>query len=538
MLSTALHSTAEPDSRNFMQHIRSRFQMPEHQHEFYIASALKTVNFDGTFASFERLDQLFAAFKKQIGTQAANFVEDPLKLNTVYLISSYIGQFISQKLGFDEKWQSFEELQAHFIKFRDRPNNFVHSYALNCNNQIILPLHYVAKHFCEDDLPLSISQEIEAIILNYQIIFADERGKFTEQMHDLHTMYFKAYPLFCGSAFQDLVQISDLDHSMASLDRLDDLMREIRQNYLVSIDHFLEDDAHFFFILFLAAYVGQVIAAQAGTSLRWFRPEQVSQMLGQQIPDALTTCRIAQINASIFFVTQHICQFLFEPVISESSKQYVLNALETIKATRNPIYLAEDTQKANSNLQQSPFYEALYQAGQLTHFLLLHIHGVIPRTSSEQSLTPTSYPPGNTFFSHIDGPDAPLRQLDINAEHYPYNVLGYEMYACLPHVRTDAISLHVRNYGKQHMNIHLVIPFFQVFDYRGFSILQPYFLSSDAITSKNLAEIYHAMGAFFQGIQDSERNRPAESQLWAQYYQSGKLPYPKAMQQNIPALVS
>ncbi|WP_291355996.1 hypothetical protein [Acinetobacter sp. UBA3106] len=538
MLSTALHSTAEPDSRNFMQHIRSRFQMPEHQHEFYIASALKTVNFDGTFASFERLDQLFAAFKKQIGTQAANFVEDPLKLNTVYLISSYIGQFISQKLGFDEKWQSFEELQAHFIKFRDRPNNFVHSYALNCNNQIILPLHYVAKHFCEDDLPLSISQEIEAVILNYQIIFADERGKFTEQMHDLHTMYFKAYPLFCGSAFQDLVQISDLDHSMASLDRLDDLMREIRLNYLVSIDHFLEDDAHFFFILFLAAYVGQVIAAQAGTSLRWFRPEQVSQMLGQQIPDALTTCRIAQINASIFFVTQHICQFLFEPVISESSTQYVLNALETIKATRNPIYLAEDTQKANSNLQQSPFYEALYQAGQLTHFLLLHIHGVVPRTSCEQSLTPTSYPPGNTFFSHIDGPDAPLRQLDINAEQYPYNVLGYEMYACLPHVRTDAISLHVRNYGEQHMNIHLVIPFFQVFDYRGFCILQPYFLSRDDITSKNLAEIYHAMGAFFKGLQDSERNRPAESQIWAQYYQPDKLPYPKAMQQNIPALVS
>ncbi len=409
MLSTALPSTAEPDSRNFMQHIRSRFQMPEHQHEFYIASALKTVNFDATFASFERLDQLFAAFKKQIGTQATDFVEDPLKLNTVYLISSYIGQFISQKLGFDEKWQSFKELPAQFIKFRDRPYNFVHSYALNCNNQIILPLHYVAKYFCEDDLPLSISQEIEAIILNYQIIFADERGKFTEQMHDIHTMYFKAYPLFCGSAFQNLVRISDLDHSMASLDRLDDLMREIRQNYLVSIDHFLEDDAHFFFILFLAAYIGQVIAAQARTSLRWFRPEQVSQMLGQQIPNALTTCRIAQINASIFFVTQHICQFLFEPFIPESSKQYVVNALETIKATRNPIYLAEDTQKANSNLQQSPFYEALYQAGQLTHFLLLHIHGVIPRTSSEESLIPTSYPPGNSFFSHMDGPNGPLR---------------------------------------------------------------------------------------------------------------------------------
>lgn len=535
---TELHSAVEPGSHDFMQNIRSHFQTPEHQHEFYIASALKTVNFDGTFASFERLDQLFAAFKKQIGTQTADFVQDPLKLNTVYLISSYIGQFISQKLGFDEKWQSFEELQSNFIKFRDRPNNFVHSYALNCNNQIILPLHYVAKHFCEDNLPLSISQEIEAIILNYQIIFADERHKFTEQMHDLQSMYFKAYPLFCGSAFQNLIQISNLDHSISSLDRLDDLMREIRQNYMVSVDKFLEDDANFFFILFLSAYVGQVIAEQAETSLRWFRPEQVSQMLGQQISDALTTCRIAQINASIFFVTQHICQFLFEPVISESSKQYVLNALQTIKATRNPIYLAEDTQKTNSNLHQSPFYDALYRAGQLCHFLLLHIHGMVPRTSPEQSLTPTSFPPGHTFFSHMEGPDGPLRQLDTNPEKYPYNVLGYEMYACLPHIRTDAISLHVRNYGEQQMNIHLVIPFFQVFDYRGFCILQPYFLSSDAITNKNLTEIYRAMGAFYKGIQDSEQKRPAASQIWAQYYKPNKLPYPKAMQQNIPQLVS
>ena len=535
---TELRSATELGSYNFMQNIRSHFQIPEHQHEFYIASALKTVNFDGTFASFERLDQLFAAFKKQIGIQAEDFVEDPAKLNTVYLIASYIGQFISQKLGFDEKWQNFKELQTHFIKFRNRPNNFVHSYGLNCNNQIILPLHYVAKHFCEDNLPFSISQEIEAIILNYQIIFAEERHKFTEQMHDLQSMYLKGYPLFCGSAFQKLIQVSNLEHSISSLDRLDDLMREIRQNYIVSAEKFLEEDTNYFFILFLSAYVGQVIAEQAATSLRWFRPEQVSQMLGQQIPDDLTTCRIAQINASIFFVTQHICRFLFEPVIAESSKQYVLNALQIIKATRSPIYLAEDTQKTNSNLHQSPFYDALYRAGQLSYFLLLHIHGMVPRTSPEQSLTPTSFLPGRTFFSHMEGPDEPLRQLDINTEKYPYNVLGYEMYACLPHVRTDAISLHVRNYGDYHMNIHLVIPFFQVFDYRGFCILQPYFLGSDEITSKHLPEIYRAMGAFYQGIQDSEQGRPATSQIWAQYYKPCKLPYPQAMQQNIPKWAS
>jgi len=45
-------------------------------------------------------------------------------------------------------------------------------------------------------------------------------------------------------------------------------------------------------------------------------------------------------------------------------------------------------------------------------------------------------------------------------------------------------------------------------------------------------------GAFFKGIQDSERNRPAASQTWALYYKPDKLPYPKAMQQNIPQLLS
>lgn len=46
------------------------------------------------------------------------------------------------------------------------------------------------------------------------------------------------------------------------------------------------------------------------------------------------------------------------------------------------------------------------------------------------------------------------------------------------------------------------------------------------------------MGAFYQGIQDSEQKCPAASQIWAQYYKPGKLPYPKAMQQNTPQLVS
>ncbi len=161
-----------------------------------------------------------------------------------------------------------------------------------------------------------------------------------------------------------MVEISNLDYSLQSLDRLDELMRELRQNYIVSAEKFLSEQSNFYFILYLSGYLGRVIAQHAGTSLRWLNPQQVSQMLDREIPPQLETCRVAQIHNQIFFITGHIADFLFAPIIKTSSLQYTKQIIDDILKVRTPLYLAHPPQ--NAAYKSSLFHDVLHQAGFFT----------------------------------------------------------------------------------------------------------------------------------------------------------------------------
>ena len=80
-LSTSIDNSLPATAR--MQGIRKHFKDRANQHEFYIANALNTINLDQSFASFQRLDQLFTAFKKQVGSLDIQQNAEPSQLNTI-----------------------------------------------------------------------------------------------------------------------------------------------------------------------------------------------------------------------------------------------------------------------------------------------------------------------------------------------------------------------------------------------------------------------------------------------------------------------
>ena len=524
---TASQSTATQR----MQNIRHHFKNAEHQHEFYIANAFNTVNFDQSFESFQRLDQLFTAFKNQIGVLDIQHDADPCQSNSLMLIASHLGQFLAERTSTPEQWFSREELKQNLPQSEALlPESFLYDYALALPNKIVFPLLVAHQYFKQAETSQTFSQHIEIEILNHLIACGEEKNKIAEEMHALQSMYQKNYPLNFGSAFQKLVEISNLDYSLQSLDRLDELMRELRQNYIVSAEKFLSEQSNFYFILYLSGYLGRVIAQHAGTSLRWLNPQQVSEIIGREIQPQLETCRVAQIHNQIFFTTGHIGDFLFTPMIKTSSLQYAKHIIDDILKVRTPLYLAHPPH--NTAYKSSLFHDVLHQAGFLLGYVFQFIHGVMPRHDPNANMDPTSFPPGNTFVKHMGGPDSGLKQLEQNAQEYPYNVLAYEMYACLPHIRTDAISLHVRRYGEHAINLHIVVPYFPVFDYRGFHILQPYLSACDSVTDQQMPQILNAIQAFFDGIEDFETPLPAERKVWAKHYRAGTYPYPQNFAQN------
>jgi hypothetical protein len=524
-------SVAHTSATQRMQDIRQRFKNADHQYEFYIANAFNTVNFDQSFESFQRLDQLFTAFKNQIGVLDIRHDADSSQSNSLMLIASHLGQFLAERTSTPEQWFSREELKQNLPQNNvSLPESFLYDYALVLTNKIVFPLLVTHQYFKQADNAQTFSQHIESEILNHLIACGEEKNKIAEEMHALQNMYQKNYTLNCGSAFLKLVEISNLDYSLQSLDRLDELMRELRQNYIASAEKFLSDQSNFYFILYLSGYLGRVIAQHAGTSLRWLNPQQVSQMIGSEIAPQLQTCRVAQIHNQVFFTTGHIADFLFAPVIQTSSLQYAKQIINDILKVRTPLYLAHPSK--SSTYQTSVFHAVLHQAGFLLGYVFQFIHGVMPRHDPNASMDPTSFPPGNTFIKHMDGPDAGLKQLELNPQDYPHNVLAYEMYACLPHLRTDAISLHIRQYGEYAINLHVIVPYFPVFDYRGFQILQPYLSACDSMTEQKIPLILENMQAFFDGIHTFEMPLPTERKVWSAHYKPAAHPYPQNFSQN------
>lgn len=510
----------------FMQQLRQRFNRAENHHEFYIADALKMVHFDGSLDSFKRLDQMFVAYRKKMGVLSEDFMQDPRKLNSLLLIASYMGCFISKKLGIAESWQNNKQVKNPARTTPLYPNDAIHSYSLNCHHHTLLPIQYIIQHFCDAELKHSISQEIEAIILHHHIQRAEETGHHTEEMHAIQYMYQKQYPEVAHPAYQKLIQLSKLDYSIHSLERFDDLMRELRQNHIVSAESFLKKTPNLYFVLYLSGYLGRVIAQETGAHLEWLSASQAAKLSKDTLENQLPICRIAQINSVFLRVTQHICDFLFSPSITRTSKKYAQAKIGLIQTNHFPRHAIADTRQNSQKFKTSPFCATFYQAGLLTGYLLQQLHGVFPPYSSKELLIPTSYPAGTTIFQHSEGLEKALRLFENNAEQHPYNVLGYKSSANLPHLRCDAIALDIQHEGKFPIRLHLVIPYISSFDYRGFHILQPYLWSKDSKTEQQMEKIMQSMGALFDGIDAFEAAYPQGIRNWRNYYKPQLFPYP------------
>ena len=517
---------AASNSTHFMQQLRQRFESGQHDHEFYISKAIKTVNFDRSFESLQRLDQLVSSFKRQVGPIAIDAPLEPEKLNTLLLISSYLGQFIAHKTACEENWLSFEELKQNSDEFEDMPWGIGNCVNLNQNGYIILLVFQVQQHFSEQKFSRSISQNIETLFLNHIIKNAQQDQSYAQEMHAIQEIYQKKYDLFCGTSFQELVDVSNLDYSLASLHRVDELMREIRQNYLVSPEKFLSQQSHFYFLLFLAGYIGRVIAQHLGTSIRWYDHHQISRMVGEEVSAQLSTLRVAQVQHILVFALSHVAEFLFEPIIETTSMQYAQRFIDSLSQEEHLICYAVKSQ-TQQDAKSSRFYTALHQAGFLLGYVLQHIHGVMERTNSDESFLPTSLPPGTMFYSHIGDLNNTIEEFNANPQGFDYNVLAYEMYVCLPHLRTDAIAIYVRHFKETKVKLTIHVPFFQVFDYRGFTILEPYFTVEDSTTKAELNEILIGMNGFFEGINAFEQPVPEQRKVWKQHYHPKRYPYPE-----------
>ena len=77
-----------------------------------------------------------------------------------------------------------------------------------------------------------------------------------------------------GLPYRQALEASDLDGSLASLDRIDDLLDQLHAQLKPLPDVFLSEQAHINFLYLLAFYVGQVVASENGGEPNWLQYQE------------------------------------------------------------------------------------------------------------------------------------------------------------------------------------------------------------------------------------------------------------------------
>ena len=347
-----LNTFNSENTTDFMQQVRNALNTPQMTGFFYIPAALKHLELNTDLKQLKRLDQLIAQYQSKVGPYAISSSLHHKEWNSLVYLASALGHSICTALDTREQWLNIQELcneNPEYLAVFDQPQ---YHYALKCHSEFIFPLDYLIQHFTHPHLGYRISEDIEILCLNLNIQLAEQTGHFTQEMQALETVYQMHLPLFCGRCFEDLLKITTLDYSLESLTRVDDLLVEIKQNYMLSAAQFIQQKEHRYFVQFIAAYVAQVIAKQVHGSVQWHHPDSIADQFNVFIPKQVHTTRIAEIKGTFFFVMQHVYDILFSKLSSHSTLQYATDIMKRIQSPKRPLDLVENDRAENLFLKQ------------------------------------------------------------------------------------------------------------------------------------------------------------------------------------------
>jgi hypothetical protein len=143
-----------------------------------------------------------------------------------------------------------------------------------------------------------------------------------------------------GLAFAKALQQARLDYSAESVERVDALLDQIRQKLKPEIGAFGADPARMNFARLLCFYLGELIARQAGTAIRWYGYEEAVQRLPSDFGlPAEFFSRVVGISAAdsggmVCLPLGAIGERLFDEPPGRSCREYVAETAERLKGNQ------------------------------------------------------------------------------------------------------------------------------------------------------------------------------------------------------------
>ena len=412
------------DANSLMNHLLTSFEQNTHpEGGWYIETALRRLPWNQRFNSLKAFDNLISSYRNKRGVSDGHaFLSDVAKRNTLLLLAAYLGKVLQHSTGARATWYYHADfVAANPAEHQHFAHTFNTALVLKLGEQWVLPVSLLCDQLFEAETQPNISHHI-ANIIQRELYFQSQNP--TDAMHLLLHLVHNQAQVPGGLAHADTLQAHDWDYSIFSLDRLDQVLQQVRSENTLSPDTWFKDSSEANFLMWASAYLASTIANMAQASLRWWNHTDTSRLMQQDLPETLASTRVAQIDQTLYFVLGYVSDYLLgnnEKSVSQYG-QFVLAQLHNFPQT--PL---KPHSQATASVP-SLWKNAMVNAGQTAAHMLQQL---VANPSQQAILLPTLCD-GGSFVQAMDKGETVEQHWHDNPNQRAYLSLAYEAHAFLP----------------------------------------------------------------------------------------------------------
>jgi len=482
---------------------------------FSYLSEISQLKLDFTESSLDQLDKLLQHIRRSNSLDQPSFISKQSNLNFVLLLSFYIGTVIAKHCNYSVRWyQRVEALE--FSSDSVVPQVPDYSLIASIGRILIAPLVSV-----EDGLfgkcDTSIRDFFNMVCPHLEPrVDADENVQCQKYLAFFHSQF----PIPGGLTFEKELRIAGLDYSLASLNRIDELLQIVKQTKLPTIEHLPSEFRNF--MLLVSYYMAVTVARIAQTSLLWIDfAELRSRHPTGKFTLEFVNRSVCVIDGRTHFTLWVVKELLFNEVPPHSVASYARKIFEAKPKKYVPLM----SSVANSRIPDInvDWQTALEKSGFLAAM-------VMSMLANDEIFSPTVLMPKSdgTYmlmdYGLLSSPATAFKAaqdaLIINQSKAPFLISACAGYAQLSSGRFDAVIVELCCYSggifssRKKLTLKIVCP------YVNKSFEHP-FAIHDALVAESSCEdaIIPAMGRYFRkGVESvKHQNLAGGSFSWNDY---------------------
>ena len=465
--------------------------------------ALQQARLDYSMDSLERVDGLLAKIKAKFASERAGWQLQPGVENFCLLIAFYLGEVISRQSNRPMQW--YTQVQAAPMMPPDNPlpdERWARLVGVIAGSPCV-PLGLIDDALVGDKAPaMTCKAYVERFVartVNAPTPDMDENKRCA----DMLGAFFSDAPLYGGLAFREQLKQVQLDYSLSSLQRLDQLLRFLQPELKLPPGEFINDPPSQNFMRLAAFYIGMTVARLGQIPVKWLNFEQAKQAIGE-LEHQFETASVCLLGGRFYFPLGLVTEILLQPGAQRNIPAWAQQALQAAPPPMPSILRASLHADVASPLPEA-LQTAVQQAGFVAAYGMFMVEG-------GSSGAPTVYAPtangGGVFrdFSFYDDGDAAFKAahslMEDNPDQLRYQVMSFDGYANLHTGRTDALTIELRVYGgappsgQVVFRMVVICPYRNANDAAGFAIFSPKLVECTEGSAAHGAIFKH----FYQGV--------------------------------------